>query len=86
MLTQFDFNTPSTRAITAARQRPTLAARTMLLFNRWQQEEDGQTLVEYGLLISLVTLVVIAAMTLLGNKVKNFYGSAANQIPANPNP
>ncbi|NCO94675.1 MAG: Flp family type IVb pilin, partial [Armatimonadetes bacterium] len=29
-------------------------------------EEEGQTLVEYGLLVSLIALVVIAILTVLG--------------------
>ena len=44
------------------------------------QEEDGQTLVEYGLLISLIALVVIAVLTLMGNKVKNTFNAAGNQF------
>lgn len=36
-------------------------------------EEDGQTLVEYGLLVALIGLVVIAILTLLGTKVRNLF-------------
>ncbi len=43
-------------------------------------EEEGQTLVEYGLLISLIALVVIAALTLLGGKMKNTFSTAASNI------
>ena len=45
------------------------------------QEEDGQTLVEYGLLISLIALAVITAMTLLGTRLRAFYGDAGNKYP-----
>lgn len=34
-------------------------------------EEDGQTLVEYGLLVALIALVVIAILTVLGRKVRD---------------
>ena len=37
--------------------------RTMLLRLIW--EEEGQTLVEYGVIISLVALVVLTALTAL---------------------
>ena len=47
---------------------------------RFFAEEEGQTLVEYGLLISLIALVVIAVMTVLGNKVKNTFNAASNQM------
>ncbi len=43
-------------------------------------EEEGQTLVEYGLLISLIALVVIAVLTLLGGKIKNTFNTAASSI------
>lgn len=50
------------------------------MIKQFFQEEDGQTLVEYGLLISLVALVVIAVLTLMGNRLKNTFGAAANSI------
>ena len=50
------------------------------MINRFFQEEEGQTLVEYGLLISLVALVVIAVLTFLGKKISNTFNAASNQI------
>lgn len=50
------------------------------MLNRFFQEEEGQTLVEYGLLISLIALVVIAVLTLLGRKIKNTFNTAAGSI------
>jgi pilus assembly protein Flp/PilA len=50
------------------------------MINRFFQEEEGQTLVEYGLLISLIALVVIAVLTLLGGKIKNTFNKAADSI------
>jgi pilus assembly protein Flp/PilA len=50
------------------------------MINRFFQEEEGQTLVEYGLLISLVALVVIAVLTLLGRRISNTFNAASNQI------
>lgn len=50
------------------------------MIKRFVQEEEGQTLVEYGLLISLIALVVIATLTILGNKVKNTFNAAGNQM------
>ena len=50
------------------------------MMKQFLQEEEGQTLVEYGLLISLIALVVIAVLTLLGGKIKNTFGVAANTI------
>jgi pilus assembly protein Flp/PilA len=44
------------------------------------QEEDGQTLVEYGLLISLIALVVIAVLTVMGRRIRNTFNAAGNQM------
>jgi pilus assembly protein Flp/PilA len=40
---------------------------------RLLHEEEGQTLVEYGLLVALIALVVIAILTVLGQKVRNVF-------------
>jgi pilus assembly protein Flp/PilA len=46
------------------------------------QEEEGQALVEYGLLIALVALVAVSAVSLFGAKVKHsLYDNAASQLP-----
>lgn len=36
-------------------------------------QEEGQTLVEYGLLVALIALVVIAILTVLGQKIRNIF-------------
>ena len=43
------------------------------LFNRFVREDAGQDLIEYGLLIGLVTTGVIATITSIGGKVKTMY-------------
>lgn len=43
-------------------------------------EEDGQTLVEYGLLVSLIALVVIVVLTTLGKKVQTVFNVANNAL------
>lgn len=44
------------------------------------REEEGQTLVEYGLLISLIALVVIAVLTVMGQRLKAGFSTAAGHI------
>ena len=51
---------------------------------KFLEEEDGQTLVEYGMLISLIALVVIAAVSLFGSKVANMWGGNAEKFPDPP--
>jgi pilus assembly protein Flp/PilA len=50
------------------------------MLKRFFAEEEGQTLVEYGLLIALIALVVIAVLSVLGKKVSNTFNSVNNQL------
>ncbi|MEO6907944.1 MAG: Flp family type IVb pilin [Abditibacteriaceae bacterium] len=50
------------------------------MLKRFFEEEEGQTLVEYGLLIALIALVVIAVLSVLGKKVKNTFNTVNNQL------
>lgn len=43
-------------------------------------EEEGQTLVEYGLLVSFAALVVIAILIVLGGKVRDVFVRANTDI------
>jgi len=42
-------------------------------FKRKIQDEDGQSLVEYGLLLALIAVVCIAIITTLGTRVRNTF-------------
>ncbi|MRS01619.1 Flp family type IVb pilin [bacterium] len=44
------------------------------------KKEDGQTLVEYALLLVLIAIVVIAAVTILGQKACNVYSSIGSSL------
>ena len=50
------------------------------MLKRLVQEEEGQTLVEYGLLISLIALVVIAVLTVLGQKINTVFNVVNNAL------
>ena len=54
------------------------------MLTQFLEEEDGQTLVEYGMLISLIALVVIAAISLFGSKVANMWGGNVERFPDPP--
>jgi pilus assembly protein Flp/PilA len=43
------------------------------LMNWFKNEESGQGMVEYALIIALVSIVAIAALVLLGPKIANMF-------------
>lgn len=50
----------------------------------WMQSlknrEEGQGMVEYGLIIALIAVVVIGALIFLGGGISGIFGHVANQI------
>ena len=44
------------------------------------QQEKGQGLVEYAIIIALIAIVVIAVMTTLGKKVNNTFNSIGSSL------
>ncbi len=47
---------------------------------RLWQEDEGQDLTEYALLLVLVALVAIATMQTLGNTISNVFANAASNL------
>ena len=45
-----------------------------------KRSEKGQDLAEYALLIGLIALIVILAVTLLGNQISTVFAAIANNI------
>lgn len=43
-------------------------------------DEEGQTLVEYGLLISLVALVIIPIVQILGSRLRSGYSASTASL------
>jgi pilus assembly protein Flp/PilA len=49
------------------------------------ESEDGQTLVEYGLLLALIAVVVIAALIFLGPIIADLFTDVGDQLnPVQP--
>ena len=43
-------------------------------------EEEGQTLIEYGLLTALISVVAIAILTVLGRKTRDVYATVNSSL------
>ena len=52
------------------------------LVNWFRKEESGQGMVEYGLIIALIAVGVIAALVILGPKVAGIFTGISGSIPA----
>lgn len=44
-------------------------------------DEDGQGLVEYGLILGLVSVVCVAALTAMGGNINGTLGKVNSQLP-----
>ena len=47
------------------------------------RDESGQTMVEYGLLIALISIAVIAVLVLLGPRIASFFKSVDDELARN---
>jgi len=44
------------------------------------EREDGQAMVEYGLILALVSVVAIVTLTTVGTDLQNLFGNIAGDI------
>ena len=52
----------------------------MNALKRFVREEEGATMVEYGLMVALIAVVCIAAVTLLGTSLSSLFGRVQTNI------
>jgi pilus assembly protein Flp/PilA len=52
---------------------------TFMLTGR-NNDEEGATAVEYGLMVALIAIAIIAAVTLLGGNLATLFDSIANKL------
>jgi pilus assembly protein Flp/PilA len=58
----------------------TLVSFIAVAANRIEREEKGATAVEYGLMVGLIAVVIIAAVTLLGTQLKELFTTITNEL------
>lgn len=49
-------------------------------FLSWQSSDEGATAVEYGLIVALIAVAIIAMVTTLGTNIGAMFSKAANAI------
>jgi len=54
------------------------------VFSRFVREDQGQDLIEYALLAGFISLVAVAAITLVGQGVNGVYNNINSQVSAIP--
>jgi len=52
-----------------------------VLLVRFVREESGQDLIEYGLLVGIITSGAILAINAIGPKVTNYYSTLETRLP-----
>jgi pilus assembly protein Flp/PilA len=50
------------------------------LHRQWRRDDRGATAVEYGLMVALIAVVIIAAVTLLGSNLSSIFNNVAHAI------
>jgi pilus assembly protein Flp/PilA len=49
-----------------------------------RKDESGASMIEYALLAGLISIAAIVAITAVGGKVNDVFGSVKNSMPAAP--
>ncbi len=53
------------------------------LFARFIKDESGATAIEYGLIAALISVVIIAAVTTVGDSLKTTFETVASELAKN---
>jgi pilus assembly protein Flp/PilA len=59
----------------------TLVSLVAFAQDRLKKDEKGATAVEYGLMVGLIAVAIIAAVTLLGGRLTGLFNAIANALP-----
>ncbi|NJD01862.1 MAG: Flp family type IVb pilin [Ruminiclostridium sp.] len=54
----------------------------MMVLNSFKESKKGQGMVEYGLIVGLIAIAVIAAITLLGGNIRDLFNNVAGTLGA----
>jgi pilus assembly protein Flp/PilA len=57
-----------------------MGERSMSTMRKFLKDESGATAIEYGLIAALVSVVIIAMLTLLGNNLNQTFKAVADNL------
>jgi pilus assembly protein Flp/PilA len=77
-----DPHRPMRRAIPGGEMFKIYAALLSLVDSRCTRNEEGATAVEYGLMVALIAVAIIAAVTLIGTNLATLFNDVAGKIAA----
>ena len=60
--------------------RDMLQSSLLEVLARFRRDETGAAMAEYGLLITLIALVVVGGATLIGTDISTFFSAAAGYL------
>lgn len=53
-----------------------------MVLRSWYEDDSGQALAEYGLIIALIAAVAIAIVAIFGRQIRDAFTGASKQLPA----
>lgn len=51
------------------------------MLKRFIREEEGATMVEYGLMVALIAAIIVGIVGTLGGQVQNAFQTVSSQMP-----
>ena len=52
----------------------------LLSYGTRADDEEGQTMIEYGLIVALISIVAILTLTTVGGNIKDVFSSIAGKL------
>jgi len=56
--------------------------KTYVRFQNWKASDEGATAVEYGLMVALIAVVIIAGVSLIGTNLNTMFTNVGGKMPA----